>query len=187
MSSIDSPASQSAVEAVAESVGFAISHWGKVEQTACSIFEVTLRTPRPQSARDAFYSIISFHGKMRAVDACFRREFKNDPGLIKDWAAFKKSALKVNTSRNELAHGTILTLNTDPPTIGWFPFWNGSQLENTVVWDGHHLVITDRAKLKWYAFTDIREIRNNFEDVHKQGQALLAKVYGGLKAEERTT
>lgn len=178
---MDMNSTQPEVDEIAKAVGFAISKWGEIEGNLCSLYAAALRIPVYASAREAFYSIISFQAKIKVVDACFKMEFAAEPDLISDWSTFKKDAVKVSKKRNELAHGSVMVVNTDPPTAGWFPFWNGSALDGTT-WIDNHVVVFDQSKFRYYTSSQIDGAREEFTTVARKGESLFQKTAANLHA-----
>jgi hypothetical protein len=176
---------QPEVEEIARSIGFAISNWGKVETVLSGLYATVLQVPEHATARDAFYSIVSFQGKIKALDACFKREFRENPSVLKQWSAVKKACLIANDQRNQLAHGVIQMINTETPFAGWFPFWNGSQVEKALGWDGNHAVIINKDILRFYSSAEIKTITESFNSVHDQANALLQDLSESLHSKRQ--
>ncbi len=112
-----------------ESVGRALSAWSMVEHHICDIFSAVIITDRNLAvgyAHSAFWAVESFHGKLNMVDASIklrcRSDLENYEGLLLEWATIYKRAREKNNSRNELAHGTVMSFgNYAPPEIYFIP------------------------------------------------------------------
>lgn len=133
------PEQQREIEDIAKAVGFAISDWGLVESSLCSLYAAAHRVPRYMLGHKSFYAIMSFQGKVKATDQVFK-EAISDAGLLAEWADCRKSLSASNEFRNKLAHGSLQIIYSDPPLYGWFPFWTGMEVSKFEYKDGRLLL-----------------------------------------------
>jgi hypothetical protein len=85
-------------------IGFAVSQWQHVEAALANILIFLVVAGDWFAANAAFFSSISFAGKLDMVDAAAQKHLLVQPDLLTEWGNLRDEALSKSKLRNNFAH-----------------------------------------------------------------------------------
>lgn len=96
-------------EDFALTIGHALSCWTTVEQLVGRIFCLAVGARDSEAAYRAFWTVISFRGRLELADAAIKYTYRNSAAILAHWKDVTKILKTENSRRNIIAHGTIVT------------------------------------------------------------------------------
>jgi len=163
---------------IALRLGWAIDRWGGAEIELASVYVHALAPKDIMAAYDAFYSVTSFHGKLRMTAAAIERTLAPSSPLRDQWKDIKNRLRSANERRNRLAHGRMMHVFFENLNgVFWFPFYRPEALHYAAHPTKHkHL---DLNKIEYLTPADIGVESDKFEALARE----VEKFSGDVRAE----
>lgn len=91
-------------------IGRALTVWSGLENDLCLLFCRCVGTAVAFPANHAFWAVVSFDAKLKMTDAAMVALFPDSHPISAKWVKLKNHLHKKNRKRNEIAHGTLVSM-----------------------------------------------------------------------------
>lgn len=91
-------------------IGRALTVWSGLENDLCTLFCRCVGTAISFPANHAFWAVVSFDAKLKMTDAAMTSLFPEGHPIFGKWVKLKDHLHKKNRKRNEIAHGTLVSM-----------------------------------------------------------------------------
>ena len=95
-------------KAIYEAAGRALTSWGRVEDSVCKILCAALNPRKSGPTEWDYWAISSFDGRLKMTDRALQERLEYAPEHLSTWGAYKLALEADNTTRNKVAHGTVV-------------------------------------------------------------------------------
>lgn len=105
-------ASEPTVDDFLKVVGTILTEWGQVEFAHAILFQIAACGVFANTALlGAYWSVTSFEGRQKMVDAALRDAFHDHEEYLATWNNLNNRLIAKNRVRNKIAHGSVIPFN----------------------------------------------------------------------------
>jgi hypothetical protein len=114
-------------------VGNVLTQWGQVEYAHATLFQTAASGVINNTALwRAYWSVVSFEGRQKMVDAALREAFGDHSEYLATWNNLNNRLIQKNQVRNKIAHGSVVRWGRGDGTVTpiFVPFFFAKMHEN---------------------------------------------------------